>query len=113
MREAPAIVLIRQLRDAGAQIRVHDPKAMKNVREVFGEQLTYCDRAYGTLEGADMLAIITEWQEFRNPDFEVMRRLLNQPVIVDGRNLYEPSQMNRLGFEYHSIGRPAVRPGAD
>ena len=72
-------------------MRVHDPEAMANVRAIYGDKLTYCDRPYGALEGADALAIVTEWHEFRNPDFEVMRRLLRQPVIFDGRNLYDPA----------------------
>ncbi|MFO0947315.1 MAG: UDP-glucose/GDP-mannose dehydrogenase family protein [Planctomycetota bacterium] len=110
IREAPALVLIRRLIEAGAEIRVHDPKAVPNVRAIFGDRLTYCDRAYGTLEGADVLAIVTEWQEFRNPDFELMRRLLRKAVIVDGRNLYEPAQMAGNGFTYASIGRSTVRP---
>ena len=71
----------------------------------FGDKLTYCDRAYGTTEGADALAIVTEWQEFRNPDFEVLRRLMNRPIIVDGRNLYDPETMNGLGFYYRGVGR--------
>jgi UDPglucose 6-dehydrogenase len=110
IREASALVLIRRLLDAGASVRVHDPKAMPNVKEIFGDQIVYSDRAYGTLEGADLLAIVTEWQEFRNPDFEVVRRLLRSPVIVDGRNLYEPAHMKQLGFTYASIGRNTVRP---
>ena len=65
----------------------------------------YCDRPYGALEGADALAIVTEWQEFRRPDFEVMKRLLRSPVVVDGRNLYEPRTMTGLGFTYYAIGR--------
>ena len=75
---------------AGVILRVHDPEAMANVRKILGNKVTYCDRPYGALEGADGLAIITEWQEFRNPDFEAMRRLMRQPVIFDGRNLYDP-----------------------
>ena len=78
---------------------------MANVRAIYGDKLVYCDRPYGALEGADGLAIVTEWQEFRNPDFEVMRRLLRQPVIFDGRNLYDPARMAALGFTYHGIGR--------
>ena len=74
------------------------------------DRLTYCDRAYAALEGADLLAIVTEWQEFRHPDFEVMRRLLSAPVIADGRNLYEPERMQQRGFTYSSIGRATVRP---
>jgi len=73
----------------------------------YGDRLVYSDRPYGALEGANGLAIVTEWQEFRNPDFEVMRRLLKEPVVFDGRNLYEPANMARLGFVYHSIGRQA------
>lgn len=105
IREAPALVLIRALLEACVEIRVHDPQAMENVRRIFGEQLTYCDRAYGTLEQADALAIVTEWPEFRNPDFEVMRRLLRRPIIVDGRNLYDPLRMAAMGFTYACIGR--------
>lgn len=110
VREAPALVLIQELLAAGAEVRVHDPKALPNVRKIFGEKITYFDRAYGTVEGADALAIVTEWQEFRNPDFEVIRRLMNQPLIVDGRNLYDPAAMAALGFTYVSVGRAPVRP---
>ena len=110
IREAPSLVLIRQLLEAGAKVRVFDPEALNNVKQVFGDELTYCDRAYGTTEGADALAIVTEWQEFRNPDFEVLRRLMNRPVIVDGRNLYQPAQMAQLGFTYASVGRQTVTP---
>src|SRR5260370_27028975 len=76
VREAPALVLIDALLEDGVRLRVHDPAALANVRGLYGDKLTYCDRPYGALEGADGLAIVTEWQEFRNPDFEVMRRLL-------------------------------------
>lgn len=110
IREAPSLTLIHRLLEVGAEIRVHDPKAVPHVKKVFGEKLTYCDRAYGTLEGADALAIVTEWQEFRNPDFEIMRRLLRQPNIVDGRNLYDPETMSELGFCYASIGRRTRAP---
>ena len=110
VREAPSLVLIRQLLDAGADVRVFDPEALDNVKEIFGDSITYCDRAYGTAEGADALAVVTEWQEFRNPDFEVLRRLMNCRVIVDGRNLYDPAQMRQLGFAYASVGRQTVRP---
>jgi UDPglucose 6-dehydrogenase len=105
IREAPALTLIRAMLDGAAKVRVHDPEAIGNVRALFGDKLTYCDRPYGALEGADALAIVTEWQEFRNPDFEVMRRLMTNPVIIDGRNLYEPRQMQALGFTYYGIGR--------
>ncbi|MDR3634832.1 MAG: UDP-glucose/GDP-mannose dehydrogenase family protein [Isosphaeraceae bacterium] len=110
IREAPAIVLIDTLLAAGVEIRVNDPEALNNARAIYGNRLTYCDRPYGALEQADALAIVTEWNEFRNPDFEVMARLLREPVIFDGRNLYDPARMAALGFLYHGIGRavPAV-----
>ena len=111
IREAPALVLIDALLAAGASLRVHDPEALANVRQIYGDRLAYCDRPYGCLEGADALAIATEWNEFRNHDFEVMLRLMRQPVIFDGRNLYDPPRMASLGFTYHGIGRAAVPEG--
>jgi len=105
IREAPSLTLIDQLLAAGIAVRVHDPEAIANVRALYGDRIQYCDRPYGALEQADALAIVTEWNEFRNPDFEVMRHLLRHPVIFDGRNLYEPLQMARLGYIYHGIGR--------
>ena len=74
------------------------------------ERLVYCDRPYGAIEQADALAVITEWNEFRNPDFEVMRRLMRQPVIFDGRNVYDPAKMATLGFTYQGIGRASPSP---
>ncbi len=110
IREAPSLVLIKQLLAAGAAVRVFDPEAMENVKRVFGDRLTYCDRAYGTTEGADALAIATEWQEFRNPDTNILKGLMNRPIIVDGRNLYEPAHMAGLGFTYASVGRRTATP---
>jgi UDPglucose 6-dehydrogenase len=105
IREAPALSLINAMLAEGVTLRVHDPEAMKNIREIYEDKLIYCDRPYGALEGADALAIATEWQEFRHPDFEVIKRLLKAPVIFDGRNLYEPRQMEALGFMYYAIGQ--------
>jgi UDPglucose 6-dehydrogenase len=105
IREAPALVLIDALLAEGSAVRVHDPEALANVRAIYGDHLVYCDRPYGALEGADGLAIVTEWQEFRHPDFEVMRRLMRQPVIFDGRNLYEPKTLTGQGFTYYAVGR--------
>jgi UDPglucose 6-dehydrogenase len=105
IREAPALVLIEELLREGVKVRVHDPEALANLRAVYGDRLVYCDRPYGALEGADGLAIVTEWQEFRRPDFELMRRLLRQPVIFDGRNLFEPRALKAQGFIYYGIGR--------
>jgi UDPglucose 6-dehydrogenase len=104
-REAPALAVLDALLAAGAILRVHDPEALANVRALYGDKLIYCDRPYGALEGADGLVVVTEWPEFRNPDFEVMRRLLRERVIFDGRNLYDPRQMERLEFAYYAIGR--------
>jgi UDPglucose 6-dehydrogenase len=111
IREAPALVLIDALLSAGAQVRVHDPEALANVRQIHGDRLAYCDRPYGALEQADALAVVTEWNEFRNPDFEVMRRLMRQPVVFDGRNVFDPARMAALGFTYQGIGRAGLVPG--
>jgi UDPglucose 6-dehydrogenase len=108
VREAPALVLIDLLLKAGAYLRVHDPEALPNVRALYGDRLVYCDRPYGALEQADALLLVTEWNEFRNPDFEVMRRLMRQPVIFDGRNVFDPARMATLGFTYQGIGRAEV-----
>lgn len=108
IREAPALTLIDSLLKEGAQIRVHDPEAMPNVRAIYGDKLIYCDRPYGAVEGADGLVIVTEWQEFRNPDFEVIRRILKSPIIFDGRNIYEPKTMETAGFTYYAMGRGKV-----
>jgi UDPglucose 6-dehydrogenase len=105
IRESASLTLIDSLLAAGVAVRVHDPEAMANVKGIYGDKLVYADRPYGALEGADALAIVTEWQEFRNPDFEVMRRLLRGQVIFDGRNLYEPKAMDGYGFTYYGIGR--------
>ena len=108
IREAPALVLIDALLAAGASVRAHDPEALPNLRAIYGDRIVCCDRPYGALEQADALAIVTEWNEFRNPDFDVMTRLMREPVIFDGRNLYDPARMAELGFTYHGIGRAAV-----
>ena len=105
VREAPALVLIDALLRDGAEVRVHDPEAIPNVRAIYGDKLTYCDRPYGALEEADALVIATEWNEFRNPDFDVMIRLLRKPVVFDGRNVYDPDRMTELGFTYYGVGR--------
>jgi UDPglucose 6-dehydrogenase len=111
IREAPALVLIDDLLEAGARVRVHDPIAMENVRAAYGDRLTYCDRQYDTLDGAEALLIVTEWNEFSNPNFDLIRQKLKQPLIFDGRNLYDPVRMEQLGFEYSGIGL-ATPPGA-
>ena len=104
IREAPSLVLIDRLLAAGAAIRVHDPVAADNVRIQYGDKLTYCLTPYDTVDGADALAIVTEWNEFRNPDFKLIRQKLRSPVIFDGRNLFDPVKMRQLGFHYSGIG---------
>ena len=108
VREAPALVLIDRLLAAGARLRVHDPEAMRNVREVYGDRLLYGTHPLDVLVGADALAINTEWGEFRNPHFAEMRKRMTAPVIFDGRNLYSPKQMAAAGFTYYSVGRQTV-----
>jgi UDPglucose 6-dehydrogenase len=105
MREAPAIYTINYLLEHGARVCGYDPQAMKEARKVFGDRIDYSNDNYSMLKGADALLIITEWQEFREPDFDVIKSSLKAPVIFDGRNLYEPADMRKLGFQYFSIGR--------
>lgn len=105
MREAPAIPIIRGLLERGAKVQAYDPEAMKIARGIFGSKITYSGRNYDALKGADALAVVTEWHEFREPDFPRMRKLMRAPVIFDGRNIYQPEQMKAHGFTYFSIGR--------
>jgi len=106
VRESPALVLIEDLLAAGARVQVHDPAAMESAARQLGTRVAYAAHAFDALHGAEALAIVTEWLEYRNPDFDKMKQLLQRPVIVDGRNLYDPLRLGRLGFTYDSIGRP-------
>jgi UDPglucose 6-dehydrogenase len=111
IREAPALELIDELLAAGAKVRAFDPEAMDHVRRIFGdEQVYFANDPYDTLQGADALAIVTEWSEFRNPDFEKMESLMAQPAIFDGRNVFTLHKMEQLGFYYQSIGRKTIQP---
>jgi UDPglucose 6-dehydrogenase len=105
MREAPAIPLIEAMLSAGASVQAYDPEAMKTARKVFDGRITLMTKNYDALKGADGLAIVTEWNEFRRPDFGRMRKLMRSPVVFDGRNLFTPEQMKQNGFTYYSIGR--------
>jgi UDPglucose 6-dehydrogenase len=107
MREAPSRVLMESLWDAGASVRAYDPEAMAETRNLYPDQdgLELCESAYDALDGADALAIMTEWQEFRSPDLERVRDALSNPVIFDGRNLYEPELLRNFGLSYYAIGR--------
>jgi UDPglucose 6-dehydrogenase len=106
MREAPAVPLIQGLLARGAKVRAFDPEAMHVARRIFKKQITYARNAYDAIKGADALLVVTEWNEFREPDFERMKKLMNAPVIFDGRNIFDPKQVRELGFSYSSIGRP-------
>ena len=108
MRESPAIDLVNGLLEAGVRVQACDPQASTTARHLFGDRITYADRQYDALENADALVIVTEWMEFRNPDFARMKALLKRPIIVDGRNLYSPKKMLELGFRYVSVGRRVV-----
>ncbi|MCK9457225.1 MAG: UDP-glucose 6-dehydrogenase TuaD [bacterium ADurb.Bin157] len=105
MREAPSIVLIENLIAEGAKIKAYDPEATQEARKIFKDKIVYADKTYEALEGADALVIVTEWNEFRRPNFERMKTAMKSHIIFDGRNLFEPSKMAELGFEYEGIGR--------
>ncbi len=108
VRDAPAIDLIERLLAGGAAVAVYDPEAMANVRDIYGDRLTYAAGPYEALDGADCLAIVTEWGDFRRPDFDDMARRLKSRTIFDGRNLYAPAEMKARGFAYHAIGKAPV-----
>jgi UDPglucose 6-dehydrogenase len=106
MREAPAVPIIEGLLARGAKVHAYDPEATNVARGIFGSKIKYAPHAYEALAGADALLIVTEWNEFREPDFARMKKEMKEPVILDGRNLYVPGLVRGLGFTYHSIGRP-------
>lgn len=105
MREAPALTVIGHLIEAGATIHAYDPAANETARAVLGDKITYARKQYDPLQGADALAICTEWNEFRRPDWERMKGLMRQALIFDGRNIFEPARVEEAGFEYYGIGR--------
>ncbi len=107
MRESSSIPLVEDLLARGAKVRVHDPQAHETARAVFGDRVEYARDPYAAAEGADALVVVTEWLVYRNPDFARLRALLRRPLIVDGRNLYDPERVAGMGFAYHSIGRRA------
>lgn len=109
MREAPSVTLIEALLGAGARVQAHDPVALQAARRVFGDRIAYFEVAYDALRDADAVLIVTEWPEFKQPDFPRMKALLRHPIIFDGRNLYEPAAMRTIGFTYCAVGRPPVR----
>ena len=106
MREAPAVPLIQGLLERGAKVRAYDPEARNVAKSIFKKKIYYARHAYEAVRNADALLLVTEWNEFREPDFKRVKRLMKQPVIFDGRNLYDPKQVRALGFKYSSMGRP-------
>jgi UDPglucose 6-dehydrogenase len=109
MREAPSITITEGLLARGAAVAVHDPEALTEARKQFGDRVTYHRMNYEALAGADALLVVTEWNEFRRPDFERMKALMKTPIIIDGRNVYDPDVMEQQGFTYLSLGRRPVR----
>jgi len=110
MREAKSVEVIDRLLERGAVVRVYDPVAMPNARKVLPGSVTYCESPYEAATGADAVALVTEWNEFKFLNLERLRGVMRRPLVFDGRNLWEPERMRRLGFEYHSIGRKPVLP---
>ena len=110
MRDAPSVTIINCLLEMGAQVRAHDPEAIKEAKKVFGDRISYSQNQYDILKDADALVVITEWNEYRNPDFERIKSLLVNPIIFDGRNLYQPNRMKLAGIEYLPIGRNNAAP---
>ena len=108
VREAPALTVIAALQKSGVTIHAYDPEAMEETRKHVGTGIKYCDNNYDALKGADALLLLTEWNDFRRPDFERMKGLMKQPVIFDGRNIYDPKVMAAFGFVYYGIGRTPV-----
>jgi len=108
IREAPALTIIDKLLEKGATLNVHDPEALDNVKKLYGDKLSYFTDPYKALEGSDALLILTEWNDFRTPDFEEISKKLKEKLIFDGRNIYALSKMEELGFTYYSIGRRTI-----
>ena len=105
MREAPSLVVIEELLAAGARVQAHDPEALASARRIFGDRISYYETNYNALVGAEALIILTEWDEFRHPNFHRIKAALKQATIFDGHNLYDPALMRALDFRYYSIGR--------
>ena len=110
MREAPSRVIIDGLLQMGAQVVANDPAAMKEAKRIWGDKIEYQEYYYDVLDGADALLILTEWNDYRHPDFDRIKSLLKQPLIFDGRNIFDPQNMSKAGFHYYSIGRPYLDP---
>jgi len=108
MREAPSIVTINLLLSEGVNIKAYDPQAIDNAKRIFKDKIEYCNTLYECLEGAEALVVLTEWNQFRNPDFEKIGDLMGKKIIFDGRNIYDPTRVKDSGFEYYGIGRAKI-----
>jgi UDPglucose 6-dehydrogenase len=105
MREAPSITIINELLKLGASVVAYDPVAIPNAKKIFDRRIKFAKNQYEAIKGADALVLVTEWQEFREPDFNYMKNLMRTPVVFDGRNIYKPEKLKGLGFVYYGIGR--------
>jgi len=105
MREAPSLIIIDELLKAGAKIQAYDPIAMENTRQIIGDKINFCETYYQALEGASALVLVTEWNEFKQPDWTEVKRLLKEPIVFDGRNIFDPKQLSDYGIKYFGIGR--------
>jgi UDPglucose 6-dehydrogenase len=105
MRDAPAIPIIESILEKGGAVAAYDPEAMDEAKRIFGTRIQLCPNNYSCLEGADALLLVTEWQAFRNPNFERMKSLMTQPVIFDGRNIYDSENLREMGFTYYGVGK--------
>ena len=105
MREAPSLVVIQKLLEAGCEVSAYDPVAMDESRRRIGETVRYAKDIYDAVMDADVLLLITEWKEFRMPSWQVVKKLMANPLVIDGRNIYDPAEMTEYGFDYHCIGR--------
>jgi UDPglucose 6-dehydrogenase len=110
MREAPSLRIIEELTTEGVHIRAYDPVAMKEAKKILGDRIEFCDDKYETLVDTDGLIVVTEWPEFRVLNFPILKKLMREKVIFDGRNIYDPEEMKEHGFSYYSIGKQAVKP---
>ena len=108
MRDAPSLTLINDLLEAGATVCAHDPASMKEARHKLNDTIGYAETNYDALTNADALVVVTDWNEYRHPDFARVKEMLKRPLIIDGRNLYDPAKMQELGFSYYSMGRSVV-----
>lgn len=108
MREAPAITIVHHLLEAGCTVKAYDPVAIEEGKRIFGSSIEFSSDMYEAAIDADALLLLTEWNEFRMPNYNILKKLMEEPVIFDGRNIYDPDEMNDYGFSYYCIGRKAL-----